>query len=90
MIDHDEAARSAGEGAKKTEREQEKLRDGRDTGHLRRRRSRYWRCCRGRSAMVRSVCTVMLVETSTSGLGSKPGLRPRPNSDRVKPMTDAQ
>ena len=70
---------SEGEGAGETEREQEKLglRGGRKAGPLRRGDSGYWRgCggCGGRSALVRSMCTLMLVETWTSGLGSKPRL----------------
>ena len=69
---------SEGEGGEEIEREQEKLglRGGKKIGPLKRGDRGYWRgCggCRGRSALVRSVCTVMLVETWT-GRGSKPGL----------------
>ena len=76
MIDQDEAARSVGEGAKETEREQEKLglQIGKKAGPLKRGDNGHWRGYGGRSALVRSVCTVMQVETWTSELGSKPGL----------------
>ena len=47
----------------------------------------YWRgCrgCRGRSASVRSVCTVMLVQTWMSGTrGYTWAARPRPTSVRI-------
>ena len=77
MFDQDEAAMSEREGAEETEREQEKLglRGGRTAWPLRRGRRGCWRGRRGgtsgtgkgcggcgcRSALVRSVCTVMLV-----------------------------
>ena len=50
------------------------IRGGRKAGPLRRGDSGYWRGFGGRSALVHSVCAVMMGETWTSGLRSKPGL----------------
>ena len=95
FYDQVEAARSAG-GERKRVRAREAGPPRREEGWALeeggRRDSWYWRGCRGcggRSALVGSVCTVMLVETWTSGLGSKPGLKPRPTSVRLVPRIHA-
>ena len=70
MIDQDEANRSAGEGAKVIEREQEKRASekGGKLGPLGGGTAPFiWKGCGGRSAVVRSVCTEML------GLGLRLG-----------------
>ena len=81
LIDQDKAARSSGEGAKETEREQEKLglRGGRKAGPLRRGGSMYWRGCRGyggRSALVLAVCIVIQWRLGRPDSGLSLGLNP--------------